>query len=57
MSPADMEFQGKPGKNQVTPIVYEKLVSQYSFEQRGLTKLKGKGKITTYWLTGKKPIR
>lgn len=57
MSPADMEFQGKPGKIQVTPIVYEKLVSQYSFEQRGLNKLKGKGKITTYWLTGKKSIK
>ncbi|MEA5464318.1 adenylate/guanylate cyclase domain-containing protein [Leptothoe sp. PORK10 BA2] len=50
-----MESQGKPGKIQVTPIIYEKLANQYVFEQRGLTSIKGKGKITTYWLTGKKP--
>ena len=48
-----MESQGIAGKIQVTPTVYEKLAQRYTFEQRGAIAVKGKGKLTTYWLTGK----
>ena len=49
-----MESQGTAGKIQVTPTVYEKLTQRYTFERRGAITVKGKGKMTTYWLTGKK---
>lgn len=49
-----MESQGAAGKIQVTPTVYEKLAQRYIFEQRGAIAIKGKGRMTTYWLTGKK---
>ncbi|MBE9068690.1 adenylate/guanylate cyclase domain-containing response regulator, partial [Leptolyngbya cf. ectocarpi LEGE 11479] len=51
-----MESQGAADKIQVTPTVYEKLAQQYTFERRGAIAVKGKGKITTYWLTGKKSL-
>ena len=51
-----MESQGEPGKIQVTPTVYKKLAHQFLFEQRGSLEVKGKGEMTTYWLTGKKVL-
>jgi len=48
-----MESLGEPGKIQVTQPVYEALAGRYHFEERGQIDVKGKGKMTTYWLLGK----
>ncbi len=45
-----MESQGQADGIQVTTTVYEQLKTQYVFEQRGAIDVKGKGKMTTYWL-------
>ena len=45
-----MESQGKPGRIQVTAATYECLQHKYLFEKRGEIEVKGKGKMTTYWL-------
>ncbi|OLT61972.1 adenylate/guanylate cyclase domain-containing protein [Moorena bouillonii] len=47
-----MESQGIPGGIQVTVTTYEKLKDKYRFEQRQPFEVKGKGKMTTYLLTG-----
>lgn len=47
-----METLGEPGKIQVTTATYERLKSQFVFEQRGAISVKGKGDMITYWLTG-----
>ena len=49
-----MESQGEAGKIQVTAWVYEGLCDHYYFRARGPIAVKGKGKMTTYWLLGKK---
>ena len=49
-----MESQGVPGSIQVTAEMWEKLKDNYIFEERGLLEIKGKGKMITYWLKGKK---
>ncbi|NJN63300.1 MAG: hypothetical protein HC795_18870 [Coleofasciculaceae cyanobacterium RL_1_1] len=49
-----MESSGKPGQIQVTESTYQQLKDQYIFEERGSIKVKGKGKMKTYWLLGKK---
>jgi PAS domain S-box-containing protein len=49
-----MESLGEPGKIQVTGEIYERLKECYTFEERGEIEVKGKGKMMTYWLTGKK---
>ncbi|HAJ62998.1 MAG TPA: adenylate/guanylate cyclase with GAF sensor(s) [Cyanobacteria bacterium UBA8543] len=48
-----MESTGMPGKIQVTVGIYERLKEQFCFEERGAIAVKGKGKMLTYWLTGK----
>lgn len=48
-----METHGEAGKIQVTEAVYQKLAHQYRFEQRAPIDVKGKGKMTTYWLIDK----
>ncbi|WRH66076.1 MAG: adenylate/guanylate cyclase domain-containing protein [Planktothrix sp. GU0601_MAG3] len=45
-----MESSGLPGKIQVTEAIYERLKNSYIFEQRGEIEVKGRGKMTTYWL-------
>lgn len=50
-----MESQGEAGKIQVTDTVYDRLKAHFSFEKRGSIAVKGKGMMTTYWLTGKLP--
>ncbi|NJN01194.1 MAG: response regulator [Leptolyngbyaceae cyanobacterium SL_1_1] len=49
-----MEMLGEPGKIQVTEAAYERLKNRYLLEQRGSIEVKGRGKMTTYWLLGKK---
>jgi len=48
-----MESQGLPDKIQVTEFTYKKLQNNYLFEERGMIQVKGKGKMTTYFLRGK----
>ncbi|MEQ8971232.1 MAG: adenylate/guanylate cyclase domain-containing protein [Coleofasciculus sp. C1-SOL-03] len=45
-----MESQGIPGRIQVTAATYEKLKDTFEFEQRGMIDVKGRGKMTTYFL-------
>jgi class 3 adenylate cyclase len=49
-----MESQGIAGCIQVTQSTYEYLQDNYQFEARGVIQVKGKGEMTTYFLTGKK---
>jgi class 3 adenylate cyclase len=49
-----MESSGVPGRIQVTAQTYERLRDQFEFEERGAIAVKGKGKMTTYWLLGRK---
>ncbi len=48
-----MESHGLPGRIQVCESLYELLRDHYIFEDRGVIEVKGKGKMHTYWLTGK----
>lgn len=50
-----MESSGTPGSIQVTQETYDRLKDNYIFKERGQIPVKGKGKMTTYWLLGKKP--
>ena len=45
-----MESSGLPGRIQVSRETYEVLKDKYLFECRGEVKVKGKGKMMTYWL-------
>ncbi|AFZ18601.1 adenylate/guanylate cyclase domain-containing protein [Allocoleopsis franciscana] len=49
-----MESSGIPGKIQVTDQTYQRLKDQFELEERGSIIIKGKGKMMTYWLTGRK---
>jgi class 3 adenylate cyclase len=49
-----MESSGLPGRIQVTEAVYERLRSAYDFEARGEVEIKGKGRLRTYLLTGRR---
>jgi len=49
-----MESQGISGAIQVTAQTYERLRDKYLFEERGVIRVKGKGEMTTYLLTGRK---
>jgi len=49
-----MESNGIGGKIQVSHAVYELLKNKYLLEPRGIIQVKGKGKLKTYWLKGKK---
>lgn len=48
-----MESHGVPGAIQVTQETYEILKNNYLFEKRGTIHVKGKGDMTTYFLTGR----
>jgi adenylate cyclase len=50
-----MESQGLAGRIQVTLAVYDRLQDKYLFQERGAVQIKGKGTMTTYLLTGRKP--
>ena len=49
-----MESTGEPGRVQVTQMMYDLLKDDYCFEKRGELDVKGKGKMATYWLSGKR---
>jgi PAS domain S-box-containing protein len=49
-----MESHGLAGCIQVTHATYEHLQDRYSFEERGMIEIKGKGEMLAYLLTGKK---
>ena len=50
-----MEFHGVPGRVQVTAGVAARLRDEFHVEERGLTEVKGKGAMQTYWLLSRKP--
>jgi adenylate cyclase len=54
-----MESHGLAGSIQVTRRTHELLQDRYEFEERGTVSIKGKGKMTTYILVGRKrsPVR
>jgi class 3 adenylate cyclase len=49
-----MESSGEVGRIQVTQEVRSRLLDNFEFEERGPIDVKGKGTMTTYFLTGKK---
>ncbi|MCB0212078.1 MAG: response regulator [Anaerolineae bacterium] len=49
-----MESHGVAGCIQVTQETYSLLKNDYTFESRGLTAVKGKGNLPTFFLTGRK---
>jgi len=51
-----MESLGQFGAIQVSEPTYERLKDRYAFERRGKIEVKGKGKMTTYFLTGRMPV-
>ena len=48
-----MESHGIPGRIHVSQSTYELLKDSFLFEARGITSIKGKGEMSTYWLKGK----
>ncbi len=48
-----MEAQGEPDAIQITEATYERIKNKYRFTKRGLIEVKGKGKMTVYWLDGR----
>ncbi len=49
-----MESSGLPGRIQVTEAVFERLRSGYDLEPRGEVEIKGKGRLSTYLLNGRR---
>lgn len=50
-----MESHGVPGRVQVTAAVEERLRGRFGFESRGLTEVRGKGLMPTFFLVGEAP--
>jgi class 3 adenylate cyclase len=50
---ARMESQGVPGEIQVAPSTFRALAGQYSFRQRGIVEVKGRGNVETWFLCGR----
>lgn len=49
-----MESHGKPGFIQISEATYDRIKDKFILEQRGPIEVKGKGKMVTYWLLGRK---
>ena len=49
-----METHSKPGRIQVSTATRDLLAGQFRLKRRGIIKVKGKGKMLTYWLEGRK---
>lgn len=48
----DLEVQGLPGAIHVSPAAYARLRGSFTFEDRGVVELAGRGQMRTYLLTG-----
>jgi len=48
-----MESHSRPGNIQVTESTYLQLKEHYHLKERGNIPIRGRGKMTTYWLIGK----
>ena len=51
---AHMESHGLSGKIQTTEATYQRLRGRFTFVERGVIEVKGKGKMRTYFLTGRR---
>ncbi len=51
-----MQSHGIADKIQVTAATYTRLQDRFLFEKRGVIEVKGKGKMLTYFLTGRKTM-
>jgi class 3 adenylate cyclase len=51
-----MESHGIAGKIHCSDTFYELLADQFVFEERGITEIKGKGKMLTYFLLKSNPL-
>jgi adenylate cyclase len=49
-----MESHGEPGTIHVTDVVHTRLASKYEFSGRGEIDVKGKGRMRTWYLTGRR---
>jgi class 3 adenylate cyclase len=49
-----MESTGVPGRFQVSRETYERLRGTFDFERRGVIDVKGKGRLETWFLTGRR---
>lgn len=49
-----MESHGLPGRIQVSEATYRRLKTKFLFEERGLVRVKGKGPMNCYLLTGRR---
>jgi len=49
-----MESHGIGGQIQVSHATYKVLKDKYILKKRGMMEMKGKGRLMTYWLQGKK---
>lgn len=49
-----MESSGEADKIQVSQPTYDLLKSEFRFQERGITEIKGKGAMKTHWLLGPK---
>ena len=52
-----MESHGSPGRIQLTAETHELIQSKFDFEQRSEIEVKGKGRMATWFLTGRKVPR
>src|SRR5262249_24594996 len=50
-----MESHGQVGRIHCSQAVYEALRSDFDFEPRGVIEVKGKGRLTSFFLVGAKP--
>jgi hypothetical protein len=48
-----MESHGKPGRIQVADAIQQRLGQPFELEKRGVTDVKGKGEIHTWFLNGR----
>lgn len=51
---ARMESHGEPGRIQLTEATYRLLDGRFVCEPRGTIDIKGKGRVTTWWLLGER---
>ena len=48
-----MESHGRPGQIQLAQATYERLRGKYAFQRRGQIQIKGKGRLSAWFLTGR----